>query len=302
MSGMGPRGFETPLSTVPDLPATRYRGAVGYPAAIWFHGALLAAIVLAAALAPVLAPMDPASQELQRRLAPPGWVAGTYHPLGTDHLGRDVLSRILWGARPSLAIGVAAVVVAGGLGTLLGLVSGVVGSWVDQALMTVADVQLAFPFILLAIALIAVLGPSLVTLVAVLGLSGWVVFARIVRGQVLSLKEQEFVEGARALGAGTFRTMAVHILPNTISPVLVIATLELARVIVLEASLSFLGLGIQPPTPSWGGMLRDGREHLATAWWVATFPGIALLATCLAVNRIGDALRDLLDPRLRHSI
>jgi peptide/nickel transport system permease protein len=261
--------------------------------------ALLVLAIGAALLAPVVAPGDPTRQDLEDRLTAPQWT--TTHLLGTDHLGRDMLSRIIWGARPSLTVGFLAVLVAGSVGTGLGLLAGYLGSWLDDLVMGLADVQLAFPFILLAIALIAVLGPSFLTLVAVLGLSGWVTFARVVRGQVMSLREQEFIEGARAGGAGGARILVRYLLPNTVSLVVVIATLELARVVVLESSLSFLGLGIQPPTPSWGGMLRDGREHLASAWWVATFPGVALLLTCLAVNRIGDGLRDYLDPRLRTS-
>jgi peptide/nickel transport system permease protein len=260
--------------------------------------ALLVLAIGAALLAPVVAPGDPTRQDLEDRLTAPQW---TTHLLGTDHLGRDMLSRIIWGARPSLTVGFLAVLVTGSVGTGLGLLAGYLGSWLDDLVMGLADVQLAFPFILLAIALIAVLGPSFLTLVAVLGLSGWVTFARVVRGQVMSLREQEFIEGARAGGAGGARILVRHLLPNTVPLVMVIATLELARVVVLESSLSFLGLGIQPPTPSWGGMLRDGREHLASAWWVATFPGVALLLTCLAVNRIGDGLRDYLDPRLRTS-
>jgi peptide/nickel transport system permease protein len=269
--------------------------------ALLLNSTVLTLVISAALLAPVVAPVDPTLQNLDYRLVPPQWVTGRAHLLGTDHLGRDIFSRIIWGARPSLTVGFLATLAAGTFGTGLGLLAGYLGSWLDDIVMGLADVQLAFPFILLAIALIAVLGPSFLTLVAVLGLSGWVTFARVVRGQVLSLRELEFITGARAGGAGSARILACHLLPNTVSLVTVIATLELARVIVLESSLSFLGLGIQPPTPSWGGMLRDGREHLASAWWVATFPGVALLLTCLAVNRIGDGLRDYLDPRLRSS-
>jgi peptide/nickel transport system permease protein len=259
----------------------------------------LALMVAAAVAAPGIAPADPQAQDLQFRLARPTWLIGAPLMLGADHLGRDVLSRIVWGARASLAMGLLAVFVGGVVGTVLGVVSGYWGSWVDHVIMTAVDIQMAFPFILLAIALIAVLGPSFATLVIVVGLSGWVTFARVVRGQVLSLKAREFIEGARAAGAGHVRILVRHILPNAASPLIVVATLELARILVLESSLSFLGLGIQPPTPSWGGMLRDGREHVANAWWVATFPGTALLMTCLCVNRIGDSLRDLLDPQAR---
>lgn len=269
---------------------------------LWVSAAVLFIIAASALASPIIAPADPQAQELRFRLAGPTWQAGEPFALGADHLGRDLLSRIIWGARASLTMGFLAVLVGGVVGTVLGVMSGYFGSWVDQLIMTAVDIQMGFPFILLAIALIAVLGPGFTTLVMVVGLSGWVTFARMVRGQVLSLKASEFIESARASGAGHARILVRHILPNAASPIIVIATLELARVIVLESSLSFLGLGIQPPTPSWGGMLRDGREHLANAWWVATFPGVVLLITCLSVNRIGDGLRDLLDPRVRSTL
>jgi peptide/nickel transport system permease protein len=262
---------------------------------------VIVAVVLAAALAPVLAPFDPLAQDIGQRLRPPGWTAadGRAHWLGTDHLGRDILARILFGARIALVVGLAAVAIAGTLGLAIGLVSGYFGGKVDDVFMRLADVQLAFPFILLALAVIGVLGPSLRNIIAVVGVSGWVVYARIVRGEVLSLREREFVQAARAVGSPTWRVILRHVVPNAFTPWLVIATLDMARVIVVESALSFLALGVPPPTPTWGGMLADGRVYLSTAWWLATFPGLAILVTVLGINLLGDGLRDTLDPRLK---
>src|SRR5262247_1188596 len=201
--------------------------------------------------------------------------------------------------RPALMVGAAAVVISGVLGMAAGLLAGYGGGRVDDALMRLADIQLAFPFILLAIAVIGVLGPSLTTIIAVIGVSSWVVYARVVRGAVLSLREREFVQAALALGSRDGHVLVRHILPNAFTPWLVVATLDMARVIVIESSLSFLGLGVQPPTPTWGGMLADGRVYLSTAWWLATFPGLAILITVLGINLLGDGLRDTLDPRLK---
>jgi peptide/nickel transport system permease protein len=258
-------------------------------------------LVLMAATAPWVAPHDPVRQSLRARLAAPSLAApdGRAHLLGTDHLGRDVLSRVIFGARVSLLVGFAAVLVGGVVGAALGLVAGFRRGWADTAIMTLADAQLAFPFILLAIGIIAVLGPSFPTLILVVGLSGWVAYARIIRAQVLVLRSREFVDAIHGLGGGVARIVARHILPNVVSSLVVIATLELARAIVLEATLSFLGLGIQPPTPSWGGMVHEGREYLDSAWWISTVPGLVLMTTSLVVSRTGDWLRDLLDPTLR---
>jgi len=259
---------------------------------------LLGAVAMAA---PWLAPHDPTRQSLRDRLAPPTLEApdGRARLLGTDHLGRDVLSRVIYGARVSLVVGLSAVVVGGALGATLGIAAGFRGGFADSVIMTLADAQLAFPFILLAIGIIAVLGPSFPTLIVVIGLSGWVSYARILRSQVLVLRSREFVDAIHALGGSVARVIARHILPNVLSSLVVIATLELARAIVLEATLSFLGLGIQPPTPSWGGMIHEGREYLDTAWWISTFPGAVLMLASLVVSRTGDWLRDLLDPTLR---
>ena len=254
-----------------------------------------------AAGAPWLSPQDPTRQSLRARLVAPTLEAadGRAHVLGTDHLGRDVLSRMIFGSRVSLLVGFAAVLVGGFVGSVLGLLAGFRGGWTDTVIMTIADAQLAFPFILLAIGIIAVLGPSFTTLIVVIGLSGWVSYARILRSQVLGLRSREFVEAVHALGGSVLRIMWKHVLPNVLSSLVVIATLELARAIVLEATLSFLGLGIQPPTPSWGGMVQEGREYLDSAWWISTFPGVLLMATSIVVSRTGDWLRDLLDPTLR---
>jgi peptide/nickel transport system permease protein len=256
--------------------------------------------VLTAATAPWLAALDPIEQDIGNRLKPPGWrdEAGLLRPLGTDHLGRDLLARTIFGARPALMVGVAAVMISGILGMAAGLLSGYFGGRTDDVLMRLGDVQLAFPFILLAIAVIGVLGPSLPVIIVVIGVSSWVIYARVVRGAVLSLREREFVQAAHALGSRDGRILAHHILPNVFSPWLVVATLDMARVIVIESALSFLGLGVQPPTPTWGGMLADGRVYLTTAWWLATFPGLAILLTVLGINLFGDGLRDTLDPRL----
>jgi len=259
------------------------------------------AVVLTALLAAFVSPFDPIEQAIGDRLRPPGWSdeAGRLHLLGTDHLGRDILARIIFGARPALLVGFAAVAISGLLGMVTGLVAGYFGGRVDDVLMRLADIQLAFPFILLAIAVIGVLGPSLQTIIVVIGVSSWVVYARIVRGGVLSLREREFVQAALALGGRDGRVLVRHILPNVFTPWLVVATLDMARVIVIESALSFLGLGVQPPTPTWGGMLADGRVYISTAWWLATFPGLAILVTVLGINLFGDGLRDTLDPRLK---
>jgi peptide/nickel transport system permease protein len=258
-------------------------------------------VMLAAAAAPLVAPFDPLEQDIGQRLREPGWqdAQGRVHALGTDHLGRDILSRIIFGSRIALLVGLAAVVISGVLGMVIGLVAGYFGGRLDDFLMRLADVQLAFPFILLAIAVIGVLGPSLRNIIIVIGVSSWVVYARVVRGEVLSIREREYVHAAVALGSRHWRVLATHVLPNTFTPWLVVATLDMARVIVIESALSFLGLGVQPPTPTWGGMLADGRVYLSTAWWLATFPGLAILITVLGINLFGDGLRDTLDPRLK---
>ena len=259
---------------------------------------ILLAEVSVALLAPTIAPHAPLDQDTVWRLKPPLTVAGAGRfMLGTDQLGRDVLSRILYGARISLLIGISAVAIAAPLGVGVGLVASYYGRAVDDIMMRVADIQLAFPFILLAVTVIAVLGPSLGHLIIVLGLSGWVPYARLSRSEVFTLKEREFIEAARSLGAGDVRIIARHLLPNVLTPVIVVGTFALANTIIVESSLSFLGLGVQPPDPTWGGMLNDSREYVTVAWWLWVFPGSAILTTVLAINFVGDWLRDVLDPR-----
>ena len=272
------------------------------PLHVWVSAVFLLVVVCAAVFAPVVSPYDPIKQSLRERLKAPTWfpeVGRQRHLLGTDQLGRDILSRVIYGSRVSLIVGFAAVLIGGVLGGFLGLLSGYAGGIVDEVIMLVVDGQLAFPFILLAIGIIAVLGPSFGNLIIIVGLSGWVTYARIVRAQVLTIKEREYVLAIRGLGGSRWRILGRHIVPNTLAPFLVVATLELARTILLESSLSFLGLGIQPPTPSWGGMLSEGRSYLDSAWWISAFPGMILMLTALVVSRVGDWLRDVLDPTLR---
>jgi peptide/nickel transport system permease protein len=301
MASSIPASVPADAAAIPAAATGLYAHRRGRPWLAYAGIAFVLLLVIVAVLAPWIAPQDPLRQTLRGRLAPPTLEGadGRPHLLGTDQLGRDVLSRMIHGSRVSLVVGFSAVAIGGLLGSALGLLSGFAGRRVDAVIMTVADAQLAFPFILLAIGIIAVLGPSFPTLVVVIGLSGWVSYARILRAQVLSLRSREFVEAVHALGGSTLRIIGQHVLPNVLSTIVVIATLELARSIVLEATLSFLGLGIQPPTPSWGGMIQDGREYLDSAWWISTFPGIVLMLTSIVVSRTGDWLRDVLDPTLR---
>jgi peptide/nickel transport system permease protein len=250
-------------------------------------------------LGPVMIPGDPNRQELADALRPPVWLEGGVReqPLGTDHLGRDILVRIVYGARTSMLVGVSAVTLAVVAGALAGLFAAEWGGAVDEVLMRVADIQLSIPFILLAITVLALLGGSMRSMVLVLVLAGWVIYARVLRSELLYLREVEFVQGARALGASRLRVVFRHLLPNTAGMIVVVATLELANVIILEAALSFLGVGIGPPEVSWGTMLADGRDYLTTEWWIATLPGVAIAVTILGVNLIGDWVRDVLDPR-----
>lgn len=262
----------------------------------------LATIALCALIPATLAPHPPNRQQITLRLRPPGWMArgNPAYPLGTDQLGRDLLSRVIHGSRISLIVALSALVISGTIGVSIGLLAGYYRGWLDDWIMRLADVQLAIPYVLLAIAIIAVIGPSNRNVVLVLAVNGWVVYARLARGQALSLREREFIQAYRALGARDWRIVLQHILPNLLSAVIVVASLELAGIITLESSLSFLGLGIQPPTVSWGYMLADGRTYLlGGAWWVVTFPGLAITAAVLSINVLADWLRDVLDPRLK---
>ncbi len=257
---------------------------------------------VAAAFGPVLSPFDPNRQNLVLRLADPMAVGpdGSLFWLGSDALGRDVLSRLLYGARVSLLVGFAAIAVGGGIGIVAGLLSGYFGGWVDDLIMRVGDIQLAFPFILLAILFLVVLGSGVGNLILVLGVGQWVTYARIVRADTLSLREKEFVEAARALGDSTVSIIFRTILPNILAPLTVIASFNVASVILSEAALSFLGLGVPPSVPTWGSMLAESRDTLvANKWWLAVFPGVAIMLTVLSFNILGDWLRDFLDPRLR---
>lgn len=259
-------------------------------------GAVVLALSLAALLAPVLAPYDPSAYDVKKILLPPG----PGHWLGTDQIGRDLLSRMLYGARISMAVGFVSVGIAVLVGTLIGTVAAYYGGRVDELLMRFVDLMLNFPRFFLLLTLIALLRPSIWVIMAVIGLTGWMGLARLVRGEILSLKEREFVLGARALGVPDLRIMFRHILPNALVPVLVSATLGVAGAILAESGLSFLGLGVQPPTPSWGNILIDGKANIEIAWWLSVFPGVAILVTVLAYNLFGEGLRDALDPRLRH--
>jgi peptide/nickel transport system permease protein len=259
-------------------------------------GALLTvALVIVALAAPLLAPFDPNAQDTIRRLEPPS----REHPLGLDDLGRDVLSRIIFGARVSLRVGFSVVLIASAIGIALGSSAGYFGGAIDVTIMRICDILLAFPGILLAIALVAVLGPSLNNVIMALAIIGWVGYARLVRGQVLKVREMEYVTAAKALGARSPRVIMLHVLPNVINPVIVMATLGLAGAILSEAALSFLGLGVQPPTPSWGSMLTSGRQYLGLANHLAIYPGIAIMLAVMGLNFLGDGLIDALDPKYR---
>jgi peptide/nickel transport system permease protein len=257
---------------------------------------LVAAVVGAAAAAPLLAPYDPAASDFAASLKPPGTPG---HPLGTDQLGRDLCSRVLYGARVALFIGLCTVLLTALAGSLLGLVAGFVGGWPGAVIMRVADVQLSFPFVLLALTINAIVGLGLRNIIVSLSVAGWVVYARVVRGEVLSVKQRDYVQAAAALGVGRRRVLFRHILPNVAPSIIVVASLQFSQFIVAEAAISFLGFGVQPPTAAWGSMLSESRDFLYVAWWLAAFPGAALALTALGINLVGDWLRDVLDPKLR---
>lgn len=268
------------------------------PFARWAPFALIALFVLVATFAPLIAPYDPNAQNLLGRMRPPGTVSRSFHyPLGSDELGRDLLSRLIHGARVSLFVAFASVILSGAVGVLLGMLAGYLRGWVEIIVMRIVDVFLSIPAILLAIITVAVLGSGLANVIVVLALTRWPRYARVAYGQTLSIANMPYVRLATFMGAGALRVLFRHILPNIIGAVTVVATLEFGLMVIFEAGLSFLGLGVQPPTASWGAMLSTGRNYLATAWWIATFPGVCLFLLVLAINLIGDDLRDQFDPR-----
>ncbi|MCM3489825.1 ABC transporter permease [Alkalihalophilus marmarensis] len=263
---------------------------------------LVTATVVCALFAPLIAPYSPSEANLGSRLMEPSFIdetgTSTYF-LGGDQLGRDLLSRIIYGAQISLMVGVFGVLLAMTIGVIFGLLAGYVGKWLDDIIMRIADIQLAFPFILFAIIIMAVFGGGLWMIILVLGLTNWVGFARLIRSEVLSIKELDYIQAARAVGNTPFSVVTKHILPNVASSILVLSTMMVAEFILLEAALTFLGLGIDPSIPSWGGMLADSRNYISSAWWTATFPGVAIMLTVLGFNLLGDWLRDELDPNTK---
>lgn len=256
-------------------------------------------VILASVFAGQLSPYDPAKQNLLDKLMPPAWCEGgsASHLLGTDSLGRDVLTRCLYGARISLVVGVCSVAVAGVIGTVLGLLSGYYGGWIDSLIMRIADAFHAIPRILLAMVVLFVMGPSVFTLIMVIGVTNWVTYARMIRSEVLTIKEKEYIKASRTIGVTDREIILRHVLPNVAAQFIVVSTISVASSIIIEATMSFLGLGIQPPTVSWGVMLADGRNYLATNWWVCTFPGVAITVTVMGIMFLGNWLRDVLDPK-----
>lgn len=250
-------------------------------------------LTFASVFAPIVAPYDPTATHIQDRLEPPS----RDHPMGTDQLGRDIFTRVLFGARISLQISVIVVTITLLIGGVIGVVAGYAGGWIDEGLMRLVDLLIAFPGLLFALVIAAVLGPSLVNIMIALSAVGWTGYARIIRGSVLSVKEDEFIKAAQIMGASRSHIIIRHLIPNVISPIVVLATMNMATVVLGTAALSFLGLGAQPPTPEWGTMLADSRDTLTSAWWIANFPGLMIMATVLGFNLLGDGLRDVLDPR-----
>jgi peptide/nickel transport system permease protein len=291
-----PVGEAFPLSGVQTtLAAPRRRKLPVVPLTI------IAGFVLLAVLAPLLSLADPTQQSLRNRFKPPAWQEGgsAQHLLGTDRLGRDMLSRIIWGSRVSLAVGVITVLLASAFGAAVGLIAGYDGRRVDAALMRITDATMSFPVILLALILAVTVGPSFTNVVVAIAVILWARYARVIRGQVLTLMQLDFIAQARIAGAGAWRIITRHLLPNTLNTLVVLVTLQIGYVIILEASLSFLGAGIPPPAPAWGSMIAEGREFVTSAWWVSLWPGLAILLVVLAFNLLGDWLRDTLDPKLR---
>jgi peptide/nickel transport system permease protein len=284
----------TAVAPPPQAPGKRVRFGLWAPIAVVFL------FVLAAVLAPLIAPYEPNTQNLLGRMKAPGASARAFHYLlGSDELGRDLLTRLIYGARVSLAVAFSAAILSGTVGVILGMLAAYLRGWVEMLVMRVVDVFLSIPAILLAIITVAVLGPGLINVIVVLALTRWPRYARVAYGQTLGIANAPYVRLATLMGAGPLRILFRHILPNIIGAVTVVATLEFGLMVLFEAGLSFLGLGVQPPTASWGAMLSSGRNYLATAWWIATFPGVCLFLLVLAINLIGDDLRDRFDPRLQ---
>ena len=284
------------LTAEPAATARRRRRPVWLRSPLTVAGLILIVLFgLGAVLAPVISPANPLKQVLSTRLKPPS----AAHWLGTDQLGRDVLSRMIFGARISLLVGVVVVALAGSLGTTVGMIAGYTGGWLDEVLMRLTDVFLAFPALILAMAISGALGPSLTNAMIAIAVVSWPIYARLVRAQVLTLREREYVEAARSLGASTPRILLLHILPNTLAPLMVQASFDMGGAILAAAGLSFIGFGTQPPTPEWGVLISEGRNYIATQPWLSLFPGLAILFTVAAFNLIGDGLRDAFDPRLR---
>jgi peptide/nickel transport system permease protein len=283
--------------------AQRLRGKLAGHIVFWTAGVILLIFTALAAWPEAVAPYNPRLGRLADRHKPPGYVdaTGGVHWLGTDHQGRDVLSRMIYGAQVSLTVGYSGVIIGGLVGIAIGLLAGYRGGKLDQLAMRVVDAQLSFPYILIAIVWAVTIGSGVLNLVAILAVRGWVEFARVGRGQALAIREREYITAVRALGGGDWRIMLRHVLPNIMAPILVVAGFQLGRLILLEATLSFLGLGVEPRTPAWGSMLSDARGYLNVAWWTATFPGIAIALVVLAANFMGDSLRDRLDPALRNN-
>jgi peptide/nickel transport system permease protein len=262
--------------------------------------AVLVLMILAAAFAPLFSPYDPLQTSLTQRLQPPAFAGGTWaHVLGTDKLGRDVLSRIIFGARVSLTVSLLVILITGSIGTALGILGGYLGGFVDSLLMRITDISLAFPFILIGFLLAVILGPSVTTVVLAISLLGWAPYARLIRGEVLKLRNADFVLQARVIGSSPLRIMLTHIFPNIVNPLLILATLSVGLIILVESALSYLGAGVPPPIATWGSMVSDGRGLIDTAWWISFFPGLAIGLVVLSGNFLGDWLRDRLDPRLR---
>lgn len=260
---------------------------------------IILGVLFCAIFAPLISPHDPIKQDIVNVLKPPVWQEGgtSAHLLGTDNLGRDILSRIIYGARISAIVGFAGVLFSGTIGTFLGVIAGYFGGRIDSVIMRMTDTMLSLPYILVAIAIIGAIGPSLKNIIIVLALTQWVGYARIIRFEAANLSNSEFIEMAIISGSKWWRIIWVHILPNVLNSAIVLATLDVGKMIVFESALSFLGLGVKPPTPSWGGMLADGRIYLTISWWIATLPGVAIVITVLGGNLLGDWLRDELDPR-----